>query len=172
MSKSPAAEFARLRDEVAAMRKEVHDRLADDPVREKAFEKLYSELKAYRDGFLLEAEKPLLLDLLLLYDSFNWFQQRLIQEEMSQEVVADSFQFLVEELLEVLYRRDVVPMAERDTFDRTVQRAMRVESAPDKAHDNHVARVLKRGFERHGKPLRPEEVIVYKWKSKPGGSET
>lgn len=170
MTKSPAAEFAKLREEVSQLRRTVDDRLAEDPAREKAFEKLYAEMKGYRDNFIAEAERPLLLDLVLLYDSFSWFQQRLLQEEMSPDVVEDSFQFLVDELLEVLYRRDVVPMDERSVFDRTVQRAVRTESAPEQAKDNHVARVLKRGFVHKGKALRPEEVVVFKWPGSGGGS--
>jgi molecular chaperone GrpE (heat shock protein) len=167
VSDSQSAEIARLREEVSAMRSEVHERLAEDPVRQQAFDKLYAELKAYRDDFLAEAEKPLLLDLLLLYDSFNWFHQRIISEKMSQEVVADSFQFLVDELLEVLYRRDVTPQPDNDTFDRTLQRAIRIETTSKKSENNKIAKVLKRGFQRKGKPLRAEEVVVYKFKGKP-----
>jgi molecular chaperone GrpE (heat shock protein) len=170
VTKSPAAEFARLAEEVSQLRRTVDGRLAEDPAREKAFEKLYAEMRGYRDNFVAEAERPLLLDLVLLYDSFSWFQQRLLHEEMSQELVEDSFQFLIDELLEVLYRRDVVPMEPHVTFDRTIQRAMRTEAAPDASRDNHVAKVLKRGFVHKGKALRPEEVVVYKWSGSSGGS--
>ena len=71
------------------------ERLANDRVREKAFDQLYEELRQYKDDFLFQAEKPLLLDLLLFYDSLNWFQESLVKEEMSPDVIADSFQFLI-----------------------------------------------------------------------------
>lgn len=164
MARSPAEEFARLRDEVTRLRKTVSDGLDNDPVREKAFEILYEELRAYRDDFLAQAEKPLLLDLLLLYDSFLWFQQTVVQEQMSAETVADSFQFLLDELLEVLYRRDVVPMERKDTFDPKNQRALQAEPAKRPEDDRRIARVVRRGFLRNGNTLRPEEVVVLKWR--------
>ena len=81
----------------------VADRLSNDKVREKAFDQLYEELRQYKDDFLFQAEKPLLLDLLLFYDSLNWFQESLVKQDMSPDVLADSFQYLIDEFLEVLY---------------------------------------------------------------------
>ncbi|MCB9681404.1 MAG: nucleotide exchange factor GrpE [Alphaproteobacteria bacterium] len=164
MPESTAYDASRLTEAITDLRETVDRRLAEDPVREAAFDKLYAELKSYKDGFTDQAEKPLLLDLLLLHDSMNWFQQTLIKEEMSPETVADSFQFLIDELLEVLYRRDVVPMEAKDGFDPSLHRAVQLQKASGPDDDNRVAQVLKRGFLRHGKPLRPEEVVVYKWK--------
>ena len=164
MTTSHPEELTRLRDSVDALRKTVDQRLAEDPVREAAFEKLYGELKSYKDGFLREAERPLLLDLLLLFDSMVWFHQSLVKEEMSSDVVADSFQFLLDELLEVLYRREVVPMEPTTDFDPAVHRAVQVQAAPTPEDDNKVASVVKRGFVREDKTMRPEEVVVYKWK--------
>jgi ribose transport system substrate-binding protein len=54
-------------------------------------------------GMLLLMVLPvptLLLDLLLFYDCLTWVQSALIRKEMSPEVVADSFQYLIDELLD------------------------------------------------------------------------
>lgn len=165
----PSAELSSLRQTVNELHRMVDARLSDDPVREKAFDKLYEELRHYRDDFVGQAEKPLLLDLLLLYDSFHWFQATLIREESSQEVVADAFQYLVDELLEILYRRDVVPLETADRFDRTTQRAVQTQPAPSPADDARIAQVLKRGFRRGEAVLRPEEVVVFRHKTGGGG---
>lgn len=169
---SDSHDISQLTQAVQALQQTVDTRLADDPVREQAFDKLYAELKSYKDGFVQEAEKPLLLDLLLLYDSMNWFQQTLVKEQMSAETIADSFQFLIDELLEVLYRRDVVPMEPKERFDPTLHRAVQLQKAADADADNTVAQVLKRGFLRHDKSLRPEEVVVFKWRAPGGQSST
>ncbi|NCG19116.1 MAG: hypothetical protein GWP91_08900, partial [Rhodobacterales bacterium] len=81
----------RLTHELGEMRQMVQDRLSNDKVREKAFDKLYEELRQYKDDFIFQAEKPLLLDLLLFYDSLNWFQESMVKQEMSPDVIADSF---------------------------------------------------------------------------------
>jgi len=158
----------RLTHELGETRKMVQERLANDKVREKAFDQLYEELRQYKEDFLFQAEKPLLLDLLLFYDSMNWFQESLIKQEMSADVMADSFQYLMDELLEVLYRRDVIPVEEHPRFDATVHRAIKVQETDDESADYKVAQVLKRGFARAKKPLRPEEVVILRYRGKKG----
>ncbi len=138
----------------------------------KAFDALYEELRQYKEDFIFQAEKPLLLDLLLFYDSLNWFQRSLREGEMSVEVAADSFQYLIDEFLEVLYRRDVQPMEPRERFDRKAQKAVKALPTRDPEQHERIAQVLKRGFTRADRVLRPEEVVVYlhRDKDRQGGS--
>ena len=138
------------------------ERLRTDAVQQKAFDQLYEELRQYKDDFIFQAEKPFLLDLLLFYDSLNWFQQSLQKQEMSPDVVADSFQYLLDEFLELLYRRDVVPSESTSRFDRRVHKAVRVVPSPNPADDWRVQAILKRGFVRGDRLLRAEEVSVFR----------
>ena len=154
----------RMADELAQMRQMIQERLSNDKVREMAFDKLYEELKQYKDDFLFQSEKPLLLDLLLFYDSLNWFQESLVKQEMSPDVIADSFQYLIDEFLEVLYRRDVLPLDESATFDRKVHKAVKVNETSDAEADYRIAQVLKRGFTRNEKQLRAEEVVILRYR--------
>lgn len=166
MSESNDESLRRISHELGEMRKMVHERLANDKVREKAFDQLYDELKQYKEDFLFQAEKPLLLDLLLFYDSLNWFQESLVKQEMSPDVIADSFQYLIDEFLEVLYRRDVVPIEELELFDRTIHKAVKVMETDDERTDQRIAQVLKRGFVRADKQLRPEEVVIMRFRGR------
>ena len=150
----------RLAHEMAQMQRAAAERAANDRVRERAFDQLYEELQQYKEDFVFKAERPLLLDLLLFYDSLNWFQESLINQEMSRDVIEDSFQYMIDEFLEILYRRDVVPMGEAPTFDRTKQKAVKVVSTTDPRLDRKVTQVLKRGFERGERVLRSEEVVI------------
>lgn len=146
-------------DELLALMRE---RAARDDGQQRAFDALYEELKQYKDDFIFQAEKPFLLDLLLFYDSLSWFHQSLQRREMSPDVINDSFQYLLDEFLELLYRRDVVPADSNDRFDRKLHKAVRVTPAPSPAEDWKVEAVLKRGFLRNEKVLRAEEVSVYR----------
>lgn len=150
----------RLAQEMALMQRAVADRAANDRVRERAFDQLYEELQQYKEDFVFKSERPLLLDLLLFYDSLNWFQESLINQEMSRDVIEDSFQYLIDEFLEILYRRDVVPMGESASFDRTKQKAVKVVPTDDPHLDRKVTQVLKRGFVRSERVLRSEEVVI------------
>jgi len=145
---------------LVSIRKLLERRKKEESVQKKAFDQLYEELAQYKENFVFEAEKPLLLDLLLFYDSLSWFQTSLVQEEASQDVIADSFQYLVDEFLELLYRRDIVPVESKATFDRHLHRAVQVVPTEDPEKDQAVEQVLKRGFSRADRVLRPEEVII------------
>ncbi len=149
-------------EEIATL---LRERSRQDDVQQKAFDTLYEELKQYKDDFIFQAEKPFLLDLLLFYDSLNWFHESLQRREMSPDVVSDSFQYLLDEFLELLYRRDVVPCESVDRFDRRLHKAVRVSPAGEAADDWKVEAVLKRGFLRNDKVLRAEEVSVYRFGS-------
>lgn len=152
--------------QLAELKALFQERLTADAAKDKAFDKLYEELRQYKDDFLFQAEKPLLLDLLLFYDSLNWFQESLIKQEMSPDVIADSFQYLIDEFLEILYRRDVNPMDETDTFDVKLHKAVKVIDAEDDSEDYKVKQVLKRGFTRADRALRAEDVVIARVKGK------
>lgn len=158
-----------LKDDLEAVRKLVAGRIStEDAVREKAFDQLYEELKNYKDDWQFQAEKPLLLDLLLFYDSLNWFQESLVKQEMSRDVVADSFQYLIDEFLELLYRRDVMPMEASDSFDRKRHKAVQVVDSDTPSEDQHIEQVLKRGFNRGERVLRAEEVVIKRYRNTDG----
>ena len=167
MAESDATDNLRkITTEVVELRKLINDRIINDQVREKAFDHLYEELKQYKEDFLFQAEKPLLLDLLLFYDSLNWFQEGLVKQEMSPDVIADSFQYLIDEFIELLYRRDVVPIETTGAFDRKVHKAVKVVETDDPDQDHQINQVLKRGFARADRLLRPEEVVLTRARNK------
>jgi molecular chaperone GrpE (heat shock protein) len=61
-------------------------------------------------------------------------------------------------------------MEQAERFDRTLHRAVQVEHTDDSGQDQHVARVLKRGFVRKDQVLRREEVVVFRHRSDGSGS--
>lgn len=144
-------------EELARLFKE---RIERDEVQQRAFDQLYEELRQYKEDFLFQTEKPFLLDLLLFYDSLSWFQQSLQRGELNPEVVNDSFQYLMDEFLELLYRRDVVPCEPAERFDMKLHKAVKVVPTENSSEDWKVQAILKRGFIRGNRVLRAEEVAV------------
>ena len=127
---------------------------------EKTLAQLRQELRAMKQGILDEAETPLLRDLFLFYDSLAWYQANLVTQEMSPDILAEHFEHLLDELLEVLYRRNVVPQDEPSLFNKLKHHAVQVVKAEQPHHDFRVVEVLKLGFERNGETLRPSQVVV------------
>ena len=66
----------------------------------------------------------------------------------------------------MLYRRDVDPIEELELFDRTTHKAVKVVETDDERSDQRVAQVLKRGFVRSEKQLRPEEVVIMRYRGR------
>ena len=160
-----AATVEALQAQVAQLRQLVQQQARREDLQRSAFDQLYEELRQYKDDFVFQAEKPLLLDLLLFHDSLAWFRQGLDSGEMSPEVVTDSFQYLIDEFLELLYRRDVLPTEATDEFDRERQKAVQVVYTDDVSLDWQISRVVKRGFTRGERVLRPEEVILHRYRA-------
>lgn len=150
--------------EIQALRDDFKKKMGEQDAQKSAFDALYEEMKQYKSNFVAQTEKPLLLDLLLFYDSLNWFQESLIKQDMSPDVLEENFQYLIDELLELLYRRDVVPMESSDQFQRETHKASQVVQTGNPEHDQRITQVLKRGFTHHGTTLRPEEVIVARYR--------
>jgi molecular chaperone GrpE (heat shock protein) len=152
--------------EIKALREDFNQKIAADSTQQKAFDQLYSELQQYKEDFAFKNEKPILLDLLLFYDSLNWFQESLVKQEMSPDVLEENFQYLIDELLELLYRRNVTPMESAERFERESHRAVQVVQTDNEAHHELITQVMKRGFRRGETTLRPEEVVVARHKGK------
>lgn len=169
-SSPDAATLAALQSQVETLRQLVEQQSRREDIQRSAFDQLYEELRQYKDDFVFQAEKPLLLDLLLFHDSLVWFRRGLDKGEMSPEVVSDSFQYLIEEFLELLYRRDVLPTEPRDEFHRESQKAVQVVYTDDVTLDWRIQRVVKRGFTRGERVLRPEEVILHRYRSPQGSN--
>lgn len=146
--------------ELQALRTELRDQRTQGDAKDVAFRAMHDELQQYKDDFMLQVEKPLLLDLLLFYDSLNWFQESLVKQDMSPDVLEENFQYLIDELLELLYRRNVTPMQSSERFDRTKHKAVQVVKTDIKDHHELITQVMKRGFTRGETTLRAEEVIV------------
>jgi molecular chaperone GrpE (heat shock protein) len=159
--------LAALHEQLERLRESVDKQAQREDIQRGAFDQLYEELRQYKEDFVFQAEKPLLLDLLLFFDSLIWFRRGLDKGEMSPEVVADSFQYLVDEFLELLYRRDVLPTEPREEFHRETQKAVQVAYTDDVTLDWRIQRIVKRGFTRGERVLRPEEVILHRFRSTP-----
>ena len=169
-SPKSATELQGILEAIQEIRASLETRSRSGDLQQVAFDQLYEELQQYKEDFVFQAEKPLLLDLLLFHDSLLWFQENLGKKDISQEVIAETFQYLLDEFLEVLYRRDVAPVETPTSFDPAIQKAVKMLPTPDASKDKAIGQVLKRGFRRGDRMLRPEEVVVYRHDTEGGGT--
>lgn len=138
-------------------------KIKNDATLKDAFEKLYGEMKLYKENFLQTATKPLVLDLILHYDNLKRKYKKLLTEKDSdttQKLLLD----ILEDVADVLYRRDVEIITCNDLkFNRQLQRAIKVFPVADSEKDNDVIEIIRDGFLWQEKILRLQEVTIYKY---------
>ena len=147
------------------------------------FEALHSELKSYKDGFLLESVlRPVIRDLISLFDDISEIHRQLMLTLSTHEKRGDlaggslilfenvlspavQLEHNCDAILEVLERLDVTTIASNTgKLDKRTQRAVSLEVAEDPEQDQQVVKVVKRGFQWRDRIIRPEEVVIRKWK--------
>lgn len=138
------------------------------------YDKLYAEMKDYKESFLLEVlHKPIIHNLIQLYDGFILVESQLDElmmgeednnlfDELSQyQKNLENFRFKLEE---VLYRMDVTPYKDSlETLDRQLHKTRRTVPCDDPDQDQKVAEVHRIGFYWREKVFRPEEVTIYRF---------
>jgi len=148
-------------DVLIAMFKE---KIEYDEAKDKAFNKLYEELDMFKSDFVDRRMKEVYADLLLLYDNIKSYISRDDVQAPENEVARECLEYVLEEVLEVLYRRGIERMAcESDAFDPQCQRAVRMERANSPGEDGKVVKVMKDGFIKDDKVLRHQMVAVARW---------
>lgn len=149
-----------LSQKIAKIEEELIQKIKKDQNQKDAFEKLYEEMKQYKDNFLRTAARPIIADLLLLFDNIARIEKKM----SSQKEVSKDLQFLREELEEILYRQDVEMITDHSPhLDRQYQRAVQTMPTDDPKEDGRVSQVIREGFRWGEHLLRPQEVLLKKY---------
>jgi molecular chaperone GrpE (heat shock protein) len=162
----------RMEKRIVAMDDAFRAKIEKDTTQKEAFDKLYEDLQRYRDNFLLQTQKPIFMDLILLYDDMTRSLRTLEDGDPGGES-AKQVSFLREIVLEILYRRDVEPieeMPEGDArhdalkFDKHTMKAVKRVDTLDPELDQTIEQVIRAGFRKEKTILRPTEVIMRRHK--------
>lgn len=147
----------------------IASRLEYDEVKEKAFDKLYEEMRRQNEVFdLLDRTlKPVLSDLLLLHDSMKKFESILLNQSIITEGAIQNYKYIEEELIAILYRQDVLPIEtnSEEIFNSKIHKVAKIENADKKDDDFKIVNILRDGFVWRDKVLRPQEVVIKKFSS-------
>ncbi|HON41581.1 MAG TPA: nucleotide exchange factor GrpE [Bacillota bacterium] len=170
-----AAEIAAAQGKLDQLIAMFADKIQYDDQKEKAFSRLYDELDSFKRDFVDRRMKEAYTDLILLYDNIKNYTG---DDDVMKEEGALARRYLgyvMEELTEVLARRGIEPIfagpgvsPNAGSFDPQFQRAIRTVPAESRDEDGRVVRVVKDGFTKDGKVLRPQSVIVARWTEPPG----
>jgi len=152
--------------DVSAVKADLADRLRYDKAKEEAFDRLYAQLDELRSDREFDQLKPLYLDLILLLDRLDQAGAFAPQHENGSMGAWAVIASLRDELVEILYRRDIelIDPSPR-TFDPSLQRAIGTQDSDAPEKHNAVVSVVRRGFRFRNRLIRPEEVILIKYRA-------
>ena len=143
----------------------IQERLEYDVAKEKVVDKLNDELTFYRDNFVFQSQKSMFIDLMLLYDNLERILTVLGTDDVfSKEKITELLQTFKEELLEILYRKDITPFEEHPEYlNYKLHKTIKTIPTNEESENNKVDKIIKMGFRWNDKILRPEEVIIKKY---------
>ncbi|MBV2137118.1 MAG: nucleotide exchange factor GrpE [Candidatus Thiodiazotropha sp. (ex Ctena orbiculata)] len=163
-------ELADVKTQLASLKQEIIERLRYDETKERAFERLYTELDELKRDAAFNQLRPLYTDLILLFDRIDNLSESLPHDAVPAVDYVNTLKTFRDELRELLSRRGVdMIQTNQPEFDSAWQRAVGTEDTVNDHDDGHVARVVRKGFAAEDRLIRPEEVIVKRFK--PGPSE-
>lgn len=143
-------------------------KLKYDEAKDRQLDALHKELQAHRDDLYFKILRPVLMDLIAMYDdlqSIGRHEDGRDPADLSEDAVRmlrnlASFADTIEEILD---RYGVSAFTEEgDTVSPQRQRSIKQVETSDAGQDRRIAERLRKGFCHGGKVLRPEIVVTYK----------
>jgi molecular chaperone GrpE (heat shock protein) len=136
---------------LTAMRESFDAKIRYDEAKERQIAALHEELEAYRRGMYQQIMRPVLTDLVGIYDEIAG------ADDPGKNPLLDL-------VTETLLRYGVTAFTcEGDRVDRSRQQVIDVETTSDPELDRRIARRLRPGFELDSKTLRPEWIAAYRY---------
>jgi molecular chaperone GrpE (heat shock protein) len=137
--------------ELIALKGSFDGKIRYDEAKERQIAALHQELESHRQGLYQQILRPVLTDLVGLYD------------EIANQA-GDGGTWMLEMIEVILERYGVTKyQCDGDSIDRTRQRVIDVQPTGDTELNRRVARRLRPGFMSGGNVLRAEWVIAYRY---------
>jgi molecular chaperone GrpE len=150
--------------ELRELRELFDSKIRYDETKERQVDVLHQELQGYRQGLYQQIMRPVMGDLISIYDEMADQLARLEGQER------DGLGFLIEMVEITLERYEVTRFTcEGDAIDRSRQKVIDTGPTGDPELGRRLARRVRPGFEMKGKVIRPEWVVAYRYVPEPAG---
>lgn len=157
-----------LEEQMSELKQLFETKISKDEDKGELIRKLYGEVARYRDDFVFKhIKKGIYMDLIGLFDRVSGLVSFLEAAPNVDKDILDNILSFQKEILHILKRQGVFLIDREATkFDEQFQEAIDLKPMSRPEDDQTVIEVVRRGFTYHGTILRPEEVVVGKYKEK------
>jgi molecular chaperone GrpE len=155
-----------LQAEIQHLRQDFETKLMYDESKERQITSLHQELQGHREGLHFRLLRPLLMDLIAMYDDLvRWVNDLPSGGDAPDTTrMAKNLLSFQDSIIETLQRQNVEPYnAPEETYVAGRQRVVKAIDTTDPQLDKKIARRVRQGFEYEGKVIRPEWVEAYKY---------
>lgn len=151
--------------QVAKLQASFDEKIRYDQGKEEIIDRQHAEIQAYKGDLALKTMKPLVMDLINLYDDIGKVVAAKVDEAKDSEIGSTLIKRLAgfqEDIEDVLDRHGFEPFCspERE-FDPQCQRVLKKIPTNDESLHRVVVKSLRRGFCYEGRVIRPEMVAAY-----------
>jgi molecular chaperone GrpE (heat shock protein) len=140
-----------------------------DESKERTISLLHQELQDYRNDLNFQHLRPLVMELVSLYDDMSAIASKYGSLCQSQELncVASEISAFVQDIEDMVTRHGFeIYQTDSDIFDRTWQNAQKTEKTDNPDLDRHIASRVRKGLRYGERVVRPEIVTVYRYTQK------
>ncbi|MBO3459022.1 nucleotide exchange factor GrpE [Aetokthonos hydrillicola Thurmond2011] len=137
-----------------------------DDSKERTINLLHQELQDYRNDLNFQHLRPLVMELVSLYDDMSAIASKYGSLCQSQELncVAGEISAFVQDIEDMVTRHGFeIYQTDSDIFDRTWQNAQKTEKTDNPDLDRHIASRVRKGLRYGERVVRPEIVTVYRY---------
>jgi len=158
-----SADMATMLQTMQQLQESFDAKIKYDESKQQTIDSLHAELQAYREGLHFKILRPIIMDLIGMYDDLNKLLAKISPETEAHHDDLTSFQSSLGDILE---KHGVEIYAEAgDTF--TAKRQQVVKTVPTNEPVQHelIATRLSKGFSFEDRILRPERVATFKYQA-------
>lgn len=149
---------------IQSLRYDFETKIKYDETKERQITLLHNELQEHRQGLHFRILRPLLLDLIALYDDIAKLLESTAEESLTANQSRRNLESIQRSIEEMLRRNGVEPFTvEGDAVSIERQRVLKVLPTSEPLLDKKIAQRLRTGFSFEGRVIRPEWVEVYRY---------
>jgi molecular chaperone GrpE len=153
----------------SVLQKDFETKIKYDESKERTINLLHQELQGHRNNLNFQHLRPLVMELVSLYDDMSKAVIKYDVESQSTELKCFSTEIshFLQDIEDMLSRHGFeIYQTDSDIFDRTLQNAQKSIEINNPDLDKHIASRVRKGLRYDERVVRPEMVTVYKYVAK------
>ncbi|ADL51031.1 nucleotide exchange factor GrpE [Clostridium cellulovorans] len=161
--------FESVDKQLKLLMREFNSKLKYDVKKDEQIDKLYKELRGYRENLLIKSITPMIEDMIFEIEANKKRVQQLKRKEISElspEKLLKTIEDYSEEISNILYRQGIESYESLGKiFDGNIHTINKLVEINDKLMHNTIAKSIRQGYRWENKILKKELVDIYKYNS-------